>query len=156
MKHFGFFLVLIVALGIPFAAPGQAPRQADPCPEVRAEMLQRMGQLDSTVKVRQAYLLGEISQSGPAIKACLTENQNITSRVFLMWIIADLFLILIGGFMAWNSRLYKKAVKALSEALHAHESEHPKSYQPSQWPRRLQWGAFSLCVFLVNIVALFY
>ncbi len=156
MKYLRMPLFLVAALSFSEAAPAPVSAAMATCPEVRAEMQQRMSQLDSIVRLRQAYLLGEISQSAPAIKECLAENQAVTSRVFLMWIVADLFLILIGIFMFWNARLYKKAVKALSETLNVQESSHPKTYQPSQWPRRLQWGAFILCVFSVNIVALLY
>jgi hypothetical protein len=151
MKNLFLILFLIASISI------QASEVGGPdCQEVRVEMVQRVQKLDSVFKLRQSYLLGEISQSAPAIRQCLAENQAVNSRVFLIWFAVDFFLILIGTLSFWSHKLSRQAIRVLSSSLHEFNSNHPANYQPNQWPHRLQWGAFILCIILVNFIALLF
>lgn len=130
---------------------------ASPCPDcshLQAQMIQRFQKLDSVVKLRQSYLMGEIEQSKPAIAACLAENQAITSRAFILWILGSMTILGL-GFAGWrHTRLQDQAIRALSERLHVSDPSHPMNYQPSQTWKRIIIGGLIACLVLTQFAAL--
>lgn len=150
--------ITLALLGL-FLALSPTPTPASPpeaCAEVRQEMMGRMARLDSTLKIRQAYLLGEIKQSGPALRQCIELNDSVSIRALLLWIVSGLSLLALMGLTFWNTRLNRRAIAVLSAAVHRIDASHPESYQPNQWPHHLQWGVLILCLIGITFLALFF
>jgi hypothetical protein len=146
------FLFSIV-FGLLFGTANAAPPCPD-CSHIQAEMVGRIQKLDSVVKLRQSYLLGEIEQSKPAIAACLSENQAITSRAFILWVLGSLSTLGF-AFASWrHSRIQGQAIRALSQRVHAVDPSHPADYRPSQTWNRILIGGIVVCFALTQFAAL--
>lgn len=148
-------LLGLILLHLGIALPQvQAQTPCPDCSRVQALMEMRMAKLDSVVKLRQSYLLGEIEQSKPAIAACLAENQAVTSRSFILWVLNSMAILAFAFFLWKSARIHRKAIKVLSGRIHSVDPSHPSDYQPSQFWNRLLIGGLIVCFVLTQFAAL--
>jgi hypothetical protein len=147
MKTVGMILIMFVCLS-------KADPLALPCPDLARKTEETFLKMDRALKIKTGMLLGEMESAKGALEGCITQNKQVSTNIALIWILTDLGLGLILGFILFHQARMKRAIRVLSGILNSRDPTHSVRYVPSQSLYHWALGLLGLTFIVLNTIAL--
>ena len=124
------------------------------CEELAKRTDETFRKMDDALKLKAGLLLGEMEMAKGALEGCIQQNKQVSIHLALIWFLTDLGLLASVILILFHQRRMKRAIRILSEILHAKDPAHSYKYIPSQTLYRFALGILGFTLLIVNGIAL--
>lgn len=139
------FLLLLPAMGNPPPVN---------CEEWAQKTEQTFRKMDEALRLKSGMLLGEMETAKGALEGCIEQNKAVSTRMAMVWFLADGGCLGTLGLMIFHQRRMKRALRLLPHLVNIKDQVQPVKYAPSQ---KLHWAALGVMgstFILINLFAL--
>lgn len=141
-----FALLLLLMHPAAGAAVAVAPPTVN-CEEWAKKTEQTFRKMDEALKLKSGMLLGEMEAAKGALEGCIEQNKAVSTRLAVVWFLADGCLVLVLGFVILHQSRMKRTLRMFSKMLQT------KDPTPS-WPYWATLTGIGVSFVILNLFAL--